>query len=171
MNWFMVLARGKVHVEVMPEAWHLDGAGLAEFVRRLPKVLEKMLGANTPKPRTVFTDRGTGMYTGAGMICRKFEQALKEEGFRTYWGRDASKQSPDMGDVLLHETAVAWFRKLMRKETPEVAPWEETQEQWTRRARKVVRLMNQKYDVLGLCRDFPRRLEDVLERKGDRLAT
>ena len=25
------------------------------------------------------------------------------------WGEDASVQSPDMGDVLLHETAVAWF--------------------------------------------------------------
>ena len=169
MNWFVVLARGKVHVEVMPETWHLDGAGLAQFVKRLPKVLDKMLGANTPKPRTVFTDRGTGMYTGAGMIVRKFDEALQEEGFRTYWGRNAGKQSPDMGDVLLHETTVSWFRQRMRKEKPEVAPWEETQEQWTRRARRVIRYVNQEYDVAGLCREFPSRLADVIERQGDRL--
>ena len=152
-----------------PETWHLDGGGLAQFVERLPKVLDKMLGANTRKPRTVFTDRGTGMYTGAGKIVREYEQALKDQGFRAYWGQDASKQSPDMGDVLLHETAVAWFRKLMRKEKPEVAPWEETQEQWTRRARSVIRQVNQEYAVPGLCKEFSSRLADVIERQGDRL--
>ena len=62
INCFMVLARGAVHVEVMPEAWTLNGFGLAQFVKRLPKVLKKMLGDGAPLPRNVFTDRGTGMY-------------------------------------------------------------------------------------------------------------
>ena len=44
----------------------------------------------------------------------------KEAGFKLYWGADARKQSPDMGDVLLHETAVSWFRKRMSAERPEV---------------------------------------------------
>ena len=79
------------------------------------------------------------------------------------------QQSPDMGDLLLHETAVAWFRKRMRAERPEVVPWEETPVQWTKRARKVVASINQEYDVAGLCREFPQRLRDVVNSEGERL--
>ena len=32
VNWFMVVTRGVVHVEAMPEDWKLDGEGLADFV-------------------------------------------------------------------------------------------------------------------------------------------
>ena len=53
VNWFMVLARGVVHVEVLPESWKLDGAGLALFVEKLPGSLRKMLGADARLPRTV----------------------------------------------------------------------------------------------------------------------
>ena len=90
-------------------------------------------------------------------------------GYHTYWGRDAQKQSPDMGDVLLHETAVAWFRKRMRTERPEVLPWEETQDMWVKRARRAVAAINQEYDVAGLCREFPERLQDLVDDGGERL--
>ena len=40
----MVLAKGVVHVEVLPEELKLDGEGMAEATSRLPKVLRKMLG-------------------------------------------------------------------------------------------------------------------------------
>ena len=55
-----LFARGKVHVEVMPEGWQVNGDGLAMFVRRLPRVLRGMLGPDTPLPRTMFTDRPSG---------------------------------------------------------------------------------------------------------------
>ena len=113
----------------MPEDWTLDGAGVATFVQRLPTILEKMLGPGVPKPRTIFTDRGTGMYAPGGTIVGLYERAVHEAGFRVYWGADARQQSPDMGDVLLHETAVAFFRKRMREERPVVSPWEETLQQ------------------------------------------
>jgi len=74
-----------------------------------------------------------------------------------------------MGDMLLHETAVAWFRKLMRKTKPEVMPWLETREMWSKRARQVVSQINRDYDVAGLCREFPTRLEDVVNGLGERL--
>ena len=109
------------------------------------------------------------MYTPVGKITNEYQKALAKTGFRGYWGDDAVRQSPNMGDVLLHETAVAWFRKCMRAETPEVAPWEETTKQWTARARKATRSLNQKYDVSSLCTEFPDRLSKVVAKEGDRL--
>ena len=169
VNWFMVLARGVVHVEVMPEAWKLDGDGVAAFVRRLTAVLRKMLGGDAPLPRTIFTDRGTGMYIPSGKIVNKYAAAAEAQGFKVYWGSDASRQSPDMGDVLLHETAVAWLRERMKVELPEASPWDETLSQWTQRARRVVSYINETYDVSALCREFPKRLQDVVDGKGERL--
>ena len=169
VNWFMVLARGVVHVEVMPETWTLDGAGLAAFVERLPSILRKMLGESARLPRLVFTDRGTGMYNPAGRIVGKYQGAIKEAGFRTYWGEDAAPQSPDMGDMLLHETAVAWFRKGMKEEKPTMLPWQETQQEWTQRARRVVKRINAKHNVKGLAADFPQRLKAVVDGEGERL--
>jgi hypothetical protein len=169
VNWFMVLARGVVHVEVMPADWALNGQGLAAFVDRLPKILRKMLGQGARLPRHVFTDRGTGMYNPHGKVVREYADALARHNFHLYWGPDARKQAPDMGDVLLHETAVSWFRNVLRKEKPEGLPWEETQAQWIVRARKAVAFVNKEYDVAGLCRQFPSRLQDVLDGEGERL--
>lgn len=169
VNWFVVLARGKVHVEVMPEDWELTGAGLAQFVHRLPGILRKMLGPGAPLPRNLFTDRGTGLYSSQGFVVGKYESAVRQEGFSLYWGPDASAQAPDMGDLLLHETAVAWLRRRLRSEKPAVRPWEGTCEQWTERVRKVVRGINADYDVRGLCNEFPGRLAECVAKRGDRL--
>jgi len=99
INWFMVLARGTLHVEVMPDGWTLNAAGVAQFVERLPAVLRHMLGHGARLPMNVFTDRGTGMYNPLGVITTEYQNALEKIGFDSYWGPDASKQSPDMADV------------------------------------------------------------------------
>ena len=57
----------------------------------------------------------------------------------------------------------------MKQEKPEVLPWQETQEQWARRARRVIAQINKEYDVAGLCREFPQRLRDVVDGEGERL--
>ena len=142
VNWFMVLTRGVAHVEVMPENWALTGSGLAAFVDRLPKVLHKMLGPAARLPRHVFTDRGTGLYTSQGKAVREYADAVSRNKFHLYWGPDPTRQSPDMADVLLHETAVSWFRNVLRKSKPEVLPWEESQAQWAQRARKAIDVIN-----------------------------
>ena len=151
VNWFVVLCRGVVHIEPMPAGWMLDGMGLAAFVERLPRILRQMLGTSAKLPRAVFTDRGTGMYTPTGKIVRAYAEALQRAGFATYWGENAQRQSPDMPDLLLHETAVAWLRKRLRTSRPEVEPWEETQEMWSRRAQQAVRFVNTSYNVAGHC--------------------
>ena len=102
----MVLSRGVVQVEAMPAEWKLDGDGLALFVERLPGVLRKMLGREARLPRNVFTDCGTGMYIPKGFVVAKYNAAIDANDFHLYWGNDAQRQSPDMDDILLHETAV-----------------------------------------------------------------
>ena len=169
VNWFMVLAKGKAHVEVMPQDWNLDGVGLAEFVARLKGILRRMLGLYARLPKTVFTDRGTGMYSPQGHIVRYYAEALDEAGFETFWGHDASQQAADMPDLLLHENAVGVFRNRMRKEKPVVVPWKETVEMWTERAAKVVQWMNDGDALDRLCRRFPERVQACSDAGGERL--
>ena len=73
------------------------------------------------------------MHSTLGMIVGRFEAAVKESGMKTFLGPDASMQSPDMSDLLLHEAAVAIFRNRMRVEKPCVVPWKETEAQWAQR--------------------------------------
>ena len=74
-----------------------------------------------------------------------------------------------MPDLLLHETAVAWFRRKLSKELPVCVPWEETQAQWAARARQVVAFLNKNYRVDKLCQQFPQRLEACRNSDGERL--
>ena len=173
--------KGKLHCGPLPrhytsggdacglEAWKLGGMCLAAFVERLPRRLRQMLGPCAKLPRTFFTDRGTGMYTPGGKIVRAYAEALQQAGDGPYWGENAQRQSPDMPDLLLHETAVAWLRKRLRTSRPEVDPWEETQEMWSRRAQQAVRCVNQSYNVAGLCRELRSRLQACVGGDGERL--
>ena len=64
-------------------------------------------GKDVRLPRVLFTDRGAGMYSPHGHVVRVYEAAVEKTGLRLYWGPNAQQQSPDLGDVLLHETAVS----------------------------------------------------------------
>ena len=79
-------------------------------------------------------------------------------------------QPGQLGDVLLHETAVAWIRRRERKTVPTRA-WEESREALAKRLKQVVSDFNANYDVESLCRQFPRRLELVAEGEGKKLKT
>ena len=82
--WFLVLARGKVHIHVVGKGWQQDPAGQAQMVEALPKVLKKMLGAG-PHPDVVFTDRGPGFYhPSSGTICPDYYSALEKHGFKPW---------------------------------------------------------------------------------------
>ena len=109
------------------------------------------------------------MYTPGGQAVYQYAEAVEKAGFHLFWGPSAKKQSPDLGDVLLHETAVSWVRRRLRRSKPQVLPWLETREQWVARLRKVVREVNKDCDAKGLCCEFPARLEDLKARDGDRL--
>ena len=109
------------------------------------------------------------MYSPGGSVVREHEAAVAKAGFRLYWGPSAKKQAPDLGDALLHETAVSLLRAKMRVAKPDGFPWEETQDQWAARARKVVRDVNDSCDAHGLCLEFPSRLQSFVGSEGDKL--
>ena len=81
---------------------------------------------------------------------------------------DAAEQPGALQDVLLHETAVSWVRNSLKTSLPQ-KPWEESREAFGARLRDAAREANTKYDVDGLCREFPSRIADLKARSGDRL--
>ena len=83
-------------------------------------------------------------------------------------GEDASVQPGSVGDMLLHETTVAWIRRRLTETTPPNS-WKETRSQYGTRLREVCKYINDQYDVDNLCREFPDRVADLKNREGDKL--
>ena len=169
--WFIIMTRGKVHFEIMPPEWTQTGEGMATMVDGLEGVLHKMLGRDAALPRILASDRGPGLYqSSTGHIVRKYNDALKANGFRTYAGEDASKQPPDIPDVLPHETAVGWARTYMKKRPLSKADGLEGMEMQLKKLLLACqRHINAEFDVEGLCRSFPRRLGELNTKQGERL--
>ena len=149
-----------------------EGARL--LVAALPALLTKMLGATDRHPRTIFSDRGPGFFHKRwGTITGDYEHACREHGFKTWCGTNSKEgpraQPPDIGDVLLHETSVSWLRRAEERCRPKV-PWQETRKQFAARFQRCVKDINKDYDVLGLCKELPERLQMLVkETQGDRL--
>ncbi len=122
VNWVMILARGHVTIDILPEEWHLDGEGMATVVRRLVGRLREMLGAGARLPRVLMTDRAIGMHSPSGQVVAAYEAAVRECNFQLFRGPDAKQQAADMPDLLLHETAVSWFRGSLQKIQLVLAP-------------------------------------------------
>ena len=121
------------------------------------------------QPDTIMVDRGVGFWSpNGGMITREFKTAVQESGFKTFYGDEGWRQPGKLADVLLHETAVAWIRK--KEETCRTTtPWTETVVEFSTRLKQIVQEINTTHDVDGLCRQFPRRLQELEDREGDRL--
>ena len=49
-------------------------------------------------------------------------------------------------------------------------PWDETLEQYTKRLKECAAYINNHHDVEQLCKDLPKRLQDLDDREGDRLS-
>ena len=177
--WYLVvLARGRLGVTVFTDVDEFPGEtplGAGVAVGRLEPLLRRMLGRDTPLPRTLFSDRGPGFYHRThGTITSEYDAACKRHGFKPWAGVDATRgpraQPADIADVLLHETAIAWLRdRLHRSAVAVQKPWEETPKEFGTRLQAVVNGINRDCDVAGLCREFPQRLIDLCAAGGDRL--
>ena len=171
------LCRGVFGVVVFGEADGFPGetpVGAGMLVAKLRALLKKMLGSGTPIPRTIFSDRGPGFYHRSwGTITGDYESACKEHGFSPWQGTN-SKQGPhaqprDIPDVLLHETAISWLRRGEERTRPK-KPWEETPKDFAVRLHKVVKSVNENYNVRELALEFPDRLHALVHKtRGDRL--
>ena len=110
-----------------------------------------------------------------GTITGDYETACRAGGFKPWAGTNSKKgpraQPRDIGDVLLHETAISWLRREEENTRPK-RPWEETPHEFAKRLQKGVRRINKEFDVRGLCMEFPQRLDDLINKTtGDRLPT
>ena len=171
IHFIVGVARGKVFVRVMEDGWAPNGAGMARFVTMLPAILSKVADAAGALPRVLVTDRGSCFYHGAtGHLVKAYQAAVDEEGFRSFAGDDGSWQPPDIPDVLVHETVVAWFRNYLRKH-----PWKlpgnptAARAKFAEVAKDFVKHANKNYEVEALCESMPKRLQDLVDKKGERL--
>ena len=144
------------------------------LVGRLPALLNEMLGRSARKPRTIFTDRGPGFYHRRWeAITGDYESACREHGFKSSQGSNSKKgphaQPGDIGDVLLHETAISWMRRREEATRP-TKPWEETPHDVAARLQAAVCHVNEQFEARALCKEFPKRLHDLVNTtRGDRL--
>ena len=69
---------------------------------------------------------------------------------------------------MLHETVVRWIRFEERRSLPK-RPWEETEEEFEARLRDIAQKVNTSYDLEGLCRELPARIDKLVEMKGERI--
>ena len=121
------------------------------------------------KPQIVFVDRGPGFYVpNSGNITRKFKAALEEMELKAYSGDSPAAHPGNMQDVLLHETAVSWIRYRETRCRPQ-APWRETPADLGSRLRRICQEINDKLDVEGLCKGWPKRVQEVVDAEGDRI--
>ena len=172
-----VLTRGVFGIVVFTDVDEFPGEtpeGARLLVEQLPALLNKMLGADAKKPRTIFTDRGPGFYHRRwGTVTGDYESACREQGFKLWVGPNSKQgpraQPPDVADVVLHETAISWLR-VEEEQTRPTRPWEETPKQLAVRLQRGVSRINKDFDVRGLCMEFPDRLHTLVKKKGgDRL--
>ena len=167
--WALILARGRLHVEVLGEGFPGERAeGAAILVAKVRRAINLRF-PGSDQPDTIFVDRGPGFWNVmGGNVTPQFKRALQENGLKTLYGDHGWRQPGKLADVLLHETAVSWIRK--REEKCRLSsPWTETPPEFSARMKSIVQRINDELDVDGLCRQLPSRLQGVLDQGGDRL--
>ncbi len=168
--WFPLLARGKLHVDILDESFPGETpAGAAALVSKIRSALNVRFQNAASQPKFLFTDRGRGFFfPNNGAITTEYKQALAENNLQTFMGDDASCQPGSMQDFLLHETAVSWLRHRLAQSTPRRC-WEETRPEYGRRLKRCCDEVNRGLDVEGLSKQLPKRLKLLKDSDGDRL--
>ena len=105
---------------------------------------------------------------GSGVITRQYKEALASTGLTAFMGERAAAQPGKLSDCFLHETAVSWIRVQERKTLPR-RPWLDTNVQFSRRLKGIVAKINNTYDVAGLCRELPGRVDQLFVKAGGKL--
>ena len=168
--WFVpILVRGKFHIEALPDKFPGETEdGAAIMVSKVRAALNIRF-QNSIAPKVVFTDRGNGFFqSGSGKITPGYRDALRQHGLKAFMGSDASMQPGTLQELMLHETAMAWVRQRLARTLPKI-PWQETIPEYISRLKQVACYINDQYDVDGLNRELPMRVEKLLASDGDRI--
>ena len=165
-----VLARGKLHTVLLGDDFPGETpGGAAKLVAKVRASLNIHFKGDD-QPDVVFTDRGQGFYAlKSAKITDEYATALHENDLTAFMGADASQQPGDLKDLMLHETAVAWLTNRLRVTAP-AKSWEETAEQFGARLKQAADYVNAHYDVEGLQRELPARLDRLCDREGARIS-
>ena len=167
--WIPILVQGKLHVEVMDGSFPGETPeGAAALVKAARVAVNRRFPNARNKPNLLFTDKGKGFYYSNSAPTKEYAKALKDHRFKIAVGTDAPLQPGNFGDVLLHETAIAWLRLRLKQTVPKEA-WLETRKEFTTRIKQCAEYINKEYDVEGLCRGFLGRIAELIEKEGDRL--
>lgn len=164
------MMRGKLHVEVLDRGFPGEcPEGVPAVVAKVRNSINKRFQADALKPDNVMVDRGRGFHNpGTGRITPEYAQALRDQELKNVIGTDAAKQPGHMQEILLHATAVALIRSGLTRTVPKRC-WLETLPDYGRRLKEVVDHINEHYDVEGLCRNLPKRIDDLIAAGGGRL--
>ena len=131
--------------------------------------VNKRFQNGTAQTKSPWFDRGKSFYnTGTGRITTDYKDALKAHGFKAALGEDANTQQGRLQELMLHETAVSWMRRRLARTVPAQA-WAETRQEYTSRLKACCDEINADLDVEGLCRDFPKRICQLVKNEGGRL--
>ena len=168
--WVPILARGKLHVEVLaPDFPGEEPAGAPAFLAVVRKGVAIRFQSQS-KPTTLFLDRGRAFFNPvSAKITPELASALEGAGLETFWRGDASMQPGYCADILLHETAVSWIRQQLSCTVPK-APWQETRADYGARLRRAVAEINRNHNTTGLCDRLLSRMAELKRLDGDRLA-
>ena len=134
---------------------------MAQVVARLPGIL-KLVG-NGLWPGVILSDSGPGLFqSSTGHIANAYAAALKEHGFKTHQGEDASWQPADLA-----EAVAAWTRVYMQKHPFDRRGSLDVQEPRLKRSLQAcAKAANSKYDVARLCGRFPNQRQENVDSKG-----
>ena len=132
--WFPLLARGKLHVDVLGERFPGETPeGAAELVGKVRAALNVRFQNAASVPKVVFTDRGRGFYVpNSGVIRDEYKETLEDHGLEAFWGEYGGRQPGSMQDSLLHEIAVSWLRVRLAQNIPKKY-WAETRDEYRTR--------------------------------------
>lgn len=169
--WFVpVLSRGKLHLELLPDAFPGETeAGAAIMVAKVRAALNVRF-PNGTAPKVLFTDRGNGFYeSNSGKITVGYSKALRKHKLKAFMGANAAVQPGTLQELMLHETSMAWVRDRLMKTVPR-DPCSESVQAYGTRLKEVAAYINTRYDVDGLCRKLPIRVSKLLDAKGDRIS-
>ena len=194
VDWTPIFARDKLRIFVCDEmeaarnpnypASLCDSVNLGKFIRFvLPGILEQMKEEHgwATIPRTIVHDKASYMVTHCHQrLNAVFAGALEEAAFTSWVGGNHETTSwlvKKWGDVYIHETVIAHIRRLLDNEFT-CSRLDEAPSHFRTRMESVQNFMNSPHfaragggrGLAGLARQLRSRCEDVIARKGERIA-
>ena len=166
--WIPIFTRGKLHIEIIGQHFPGDKAkGVFQLITKVRHAVNARCKGDD-QPSILFTDRGPSFYTLNGHMTKEYKKALQEHSFTAFAGENASTQPGKLGDFFLHETTVSWIRHRETKTRPK-EPWKESVADFTARMKSICADINNTCKVEQLCRDVPKRLQEMKDAEGDRI--